>query len=359
MIRNKKFITALIAACIVGGIYHFSANRNNNAERNVRPVATVEVQRASLGHNITLSAELRPYQEIDVHAKVAGYLQSITVDIGDQVKAGQVIAKIETGELKADLDHATAAYHDAKLEYDRINGVIKKRPGLLAQQEVDNAQAAYEMAKANMEHAKTFMDYATITVPFDGVVTKRYADPGAMIQASVSNGIQSMPLVRIAENQRLRLDFPVPEPDVPFVKVGTPVDIAIQATGQKIEGAVARIASAVDSSTRTMQTEVDVDNKDLKIVPGMYAFATINMEQKKDVMTLPMQAVSLGEKPNVWKINDKSEIEEVPVAVGSQTADRVEIVGSLKEGDKVVFGNRDRVSIGMKVEPKLVKQKES
>ena len=138
--------------------------------------------------------------------------------------------------MKADFDNATAAFNDAKLNYDRLNEVIQKQPGLLAQQDVDNAQAAYEIAKANMERARTFMDYATITVPFDGVVTKRYADPGAMIQASGGNDKQTMPVVHIAENDKLRLDFPVPEPDVPFIKVGMPMEVTITATGQKIMG---------------------------------------------------------------------------------------------------------------------------
>ncbi len=323
MKMKRKLALGLATIIAVGTTAHYIGDSKAKTFSPPRIVATARVSRGKLAHYVEISAELRPYEEIDLHAKVAGYLKFINVDIGDQVKAGQVIASIDTDELKADLDHAEAAYDDAKLEYDRISQVIKRHPGLLAEQEVDNAKAAYEMAKANVEHAKTFLDYATITVPFDGVITKRYADPGAMIQASVSNGSQAMPIVHIAENTKLRLDFPVPEPDVPFVHVGTPVDITVQATGQKIKGTVTRMTSNIDSSTRTMRTEVDVDNSNLKLMPGMYAYARIALQQKDDALMLPLQAVSLGDKPTVWKITPGHTLEEQPITTGMETADKV------------------------------------
>ena len=355
MIKNSKVILGILALSIIVGLgYWLSGLHPTRSEGSVKYVAVAKVTRGDLSRSVTISGEMNPYQEIDLHAKVAGYLKFLTVDIGDQVKAGEVIAKIDTDELKADFDNATAAFNDAKLNYDRLNEVIQKQPGLLAQQDVDNAQAAYEIAKANMERARTFMDYATITVPFDGVVTKRYADPGAMIQASGGNDKQTMPVVHIAENDKLRLDFPVPEPDVPFIKVGMPMEVTISATGQKIMGMVARTTNMVDSETRTMETEVDIDNHDLRLTPGMYAYVNLNLENKKGVLTLPIQAVSFSGNPNVWKINNKNKIEEQPVTVGLQTADKIEILNGLKEGDQVVFGSREMVDIGMKVKPKLV-----
>jgi len=353
--RRPKIIFGVFLLLIVAGVgLWLSGQHAPRLIDNSKFVATAKVTRGDLARFVTISGELKPYQEIDLHAKVAGYLKYLTVDIGDQVKAGEVIAKIDTDELKADFDNAAAAYNDAKLNYDRLNEVIQRQPGLLAQQDVDNAKAAYEIAKANMERAKTFMDYATIMVPFDGVVTRRYADPGAMIQASGSNDRQTMPVVHIAENDKLRLDFPVPEPDVPFIKVGMPMEVTITATGQRITGKVARTTNMVDSDTRTMETEVDVDNHDLSLTPGMYAYVNLSLENKKDVLTLPVQAVSFSGNPNVWKINDKDEIEEQPVTVGLQTANKVEILNGLKEGDQVVYGSREMVNIGMEVKPKLV-----
>ena len=352
--RTKVILGLFLLLIVAGGALWLSGLHTTRPNDNAKFVAAVKVTRGDLARFVTISGEMKPYQEIDLHAKVAGYLKFLSVDIGDQVKAGEVIAKIDTEELKADYENATAAYQDAKLNYDRLNQVIQKQPGLLAQQDVDNAQASYAIAKANMDRARTFMDYSTITVPFDGVVTKRYADPGAMIQASGSNDRQTMPVVHIAENDKLRLDFPVPEPDVPFIKVGMPMEVTISATGQKIMGKVARTTDMVDPDTRTMQTEVDVDNHDLRLTPGMYAYVNLGLENKENVMTLPVQAVSLNGNPNVWKINDKNEIEEQPVTVGLQTADKIEILNGLKEGDQVVYGSREMVNIGMKVMPKLI-----
>lgn len=359
--KNRKIWVLLLAAVLVItgfgkaiGLYATEASLPKSVGK---PVAVALVKRESLARGITLSAELRPFQEADLHAKVSGYLKTIAVDIGDQVKTGQVIATLDIEELKDDLDRAKAAYHDAKLDYDRVSVVIKKRPGLLAQEEVDKAQAAYEMAKANMERARTFLDYATITAPFDGIVTKRYVDPGALIQASTGSGTPALPIVHIAENDRLRLDFPVPESAVSQVRVGSPVEVMVQATGQSIKSKVARIAGKIDSSTRTMATEVDIENQDRRITPGMYASVKVDLEQKNGVLALPIQAVTSGDKPNVWRVNANNEIEECPVTLGLQTADQVEIVNGLNENDRVIFGSRGSLAIGMKVEPKPIDKK--
>ncbi len=356
--RKKHVIIILVLAAGIGGwfiLHHPSAS--SAAVQSAKPVAVAVVKREDLSRSVTLNAELSPYQEADLHAKIAGYLKTITVDIGDQVKAGQVIARLDIDELNDDLARSSAAYHDAKLEYDRINQVNKKRPGLLAQEEVDKAYAAYEMAKANQEKSKTLLDYATITVPFDGVVTKRFADPGAMIQAGVNSSTQAMPIVHIADNTKLRLEFPVPESVVSQIHVGTPVEVIVQSTGQTFQSSIARLAGKIDSATRTMQTEVDLDNKDHRITPGMYASVKLDLEQKGAVLALPIQAVSIGDKPNVWLVNEKQEIEERPVTIGLQTADKVEITSGLNEGDQVIFGSRGIVAIGMKVEPKPIADK--
>ncbi len=358
-IRKKTCMILLASATAFLTLYKATGSSSQAAEKtsDTRPAAVTIAKRGDLASRITLSAEFRPYAEADLHAKVAGYLKSITVDIGDQVKAGQVIATLEIPELKDDINRTTADYHNAKLDYDRISEVIKRKPGLLAQAEVDKAQATYEIAKANMEHAKTLLDYATITVPFDGIVTKRYVDPGALIQASTSSSTQTLPLVHIAENTLLRLDFPVPEAAVPQIHVGTPVQVTVQSTRQVIPAKVVRTTGNISDNTRTMETEVDIDNKDLRITPGMYATAVIDLEQKNNVLALPVQAVTMGDKPNVWLVNGQDEIEERPVTVGLQTPDKVEIMQGLNEGEQVIFGSRGSLAVGMKVIPKLVGEK--
>jgi RND family efflux transporter MFP subunit len=316
--------------------------------------AVVKATRNDLAQTITLSAELKPFFEADIHAKVAGYLQSINYDIGDRVKKGDVIAKLDIVELKDDINRTKAAFEQASLDYHRLLDVVKAKPGLIAQAEVDKAHAEYDMAKANLDHAQTLYDYTTITAPFDGVITQRFADPGAMIQASVSSSTQSMPLVHLADTAVLRLRFPVPEASVPMVHVCTPCTVVVGATGLKIGAKVTREADRVDSATRTMMTEVDIPNADGRIVPGMYAAATLTLQEKKNVVTLPVQAVSQNDQPTVLLVDSSGTIAERPVELGLRTPDRVEITSGLKEGDEVIFGSRSAYAVGMKVSPKPI-----
>ena len=291
--------------------------------------AVVKASRSDLAQTLTLSAELKPFFEADIHAKVAGYLQSINYDIGDRVKKGDIIARLDIVELKDDINRTKAAFAQASLDYHRLLDVVKARPGLVAQAEVDKARAEYDIAKANLDHAQTLYDYTTITAPFDGVITQRFADPGAMIQASISSSTQSMPLVHLADTATLRLRFPVPEASVPMVHVGTPCTVVVGATGLKIKADVTREADRVDSATRTMMTEVDIPNPDGRIVPGMYAAATLTLQEKKNVLALPVQAVSQDDHPTVLVGDPSGTISERPVEVGILTPDRVEITGGL------------------------------
>ncbi|MHB1207561.1 MAG: efflux RND transporter periplasmic adaptor subunit [Rhodospirillaceae bacterium] len=354
--KHKPIAVSLI---IAGGIAAFSVWRTPvpptlAATDAAKAVAVVPALRHDLSRAIKFSAELRPYEEVDLHAKVAGYLKTISVDIGDRVKEGQVLARLDIEELREDLQHSDAAFRDASLNYDRIQEVVKGHPGLLAQEDVDKAETVYAMAKANREHAATMLGYATITAPFSGVVTKRYVDPGALIQTGANSSSQAMPLVHIANDTTLRLDFPVPESVVPLVKVGAPVDIAIEATGQSARSKVTRLAGKLDISTRTMMAEVDLDNHDGRITPGMYAAVSLVVEHKDGVVTLPIEAVSAGAKPTVWVVNAKGELEERPVVVGMRTDDQAEIVSGIAEGEKAVFGSRNALTLGARVTPKSV-----
>jgi RND family efflux transporter MFP subunit len=233
MLQHKKLVSivlvlAAIAVTIVfGQMNGFGKFVESAAPVSAKPVAVVKAERAKLVRTVSLTAEMRPWQEIDMHAKVAGYLKSIAVDIGDKVRAGQTIATLELPEQRQDQAKAEADYQVAKLDYDRIGSVMKKHPGLLAQEDLDKSRGAYEEAKAVYERTKILADYAVIAAPFGGVITKRSADPGALVQAGTASNTQAMPLVHLAEMDKLRLVFPVPESIVAMIKVGMPVDVGI------------------------------------------------------------------------------------------------------------------------------------
>lgn len=332
----------------------------------VAPVASAV--RTDLSKTVIVEAELRPYQEVDLHAKVSGYLQKINVDIGDRVKAGDLIAVLEVPELNDELNQAVATrqraeadYNAAHFDYTRLLHVNQKHPGLVAEQDINNAAAkdgalAAELAAAGADEHRyqTLVGYTRIVAPFDGVVTERYADPGALIQAGTSSATQSLPIIRLAENSRLRLDFPVTESYTQGVRVGDPVEISVGTPARIIHGLVARFTRNIRTETRTMRTEVDVPNPDLRLIPGMYATVTMRTQNHPDALAVPLEAVSGGASPTVFLVTPKGKIESRAVTTGLETATQCEVLAGLRQGDLVVVGDRSRLQAGQTVEPKII-----
>jgi RND family efflux transporter MFP subunit len=359
-------------------------------------VAVAKATRANLSNGLVLTAEFEPFQEIDVMAKVSGYVRQINVDIGDRVRQGQALATLEIPEMqdelaraaaaideatadlataRDELDRAQSAHDVAHLSYSRILKVSSSEPGLVPQQEVDeihsrdlvseaqvsgakshiaSCEQRIRVAQAEQARLKTMYQYAAITAPFAGVVTRRYANLGSLIQAGTSS--QAMPLVRLSQNGLLRLALPVPESAVPLVHLGERVDVKVSALNRTFAGRVARFADQLDPATRTMKTEVDVPNAALTLVPGMYAEVDLITEQRDHVLSIPVEAVDgSGDATRVFVVRPSGAIEIVPVKVGAETAQRVEIrAGDLQEGDQVVVGSRAALKNGARVQPKVI-----
>jgi RND family efflux transporter MFP subunit len=324
-------------------------------------------------------------------------VKKISVDYGDRVEQGQELATLEVPELDDELGRSVASTRGAEedisaaqeelnralsvhnvthLVYTRLAAVLDTRPGLVAQQDVDAAlgkdqeaeakiaadkaataaaQQHLEVAKANEQEVRTMLAYTKITAPFRGVITKRYADTGAMIQQGTASHTQAMPLVRLAQNDVLRLVIPVPESDVPRIKLGEPIEVTVPALNRSFRGHVARFSDQLDLETRTMPTEVDVPNPDLILVPGMYAFARLALDKKSNVLAVPMQAISRGEgKTTVFRVSRDGKMEECAVHLGLETPNEVEVISGLQENDLVVVGDRSALKPGEEVNPKIV-----
>lgn len=389
--------------------YSNGAARANNPEKNSQPgmekniiVAAAKAARENLSQTLTIAAEFRPMQEIDLHAKVAGYLKEIRVDVGDHVRQGQVIATLEVPEFRSDLTQAAAArkrsesdtlrarsevqraqsvFDAARLTYERLSTVSKSRPNLLAQQEVDDALAKMQVADAQVSAAKaglavaeeqahvqeaaearvkTMAEYATITVPFSGVITKRFADKGAMIQAGTASQTQAMPVVRLSAIDHLRLVLPVPESAVPRIRIGGTVAVKVPTLNQTFEGRVARFSGKVDPATRTMETEVDTANPRFLLKPGMYASTELELDRRANAVTVPVQAITRKEgKTLVLLVNQQRKLESREIVTGLETPQRVEVVSGLNEDDVIVIGNQSQLKPGMTVEPKLAASAET
>lgn len=358
-------------------------------------VAVAKVERKNLSQGLTLAAEFRPFQEIDLHAKVAGYLRQINVDVGDRVRQGQTIATLEIPEFKSELlqaeatrkrsesdvlrsrselQRAQSVYEAAKLSHSRLSSVGKARPNLLAQQEIDDALARLQVAEAQLNVAKaavsvteeqvhvveateakvkTLAAYSVINAPFSGVITKRFADKGALIQQGTASQTQAMPVVRLSQIDHLRLVLPVPESVVPRIRLGRIVKVKVPSLNQTFDGKVSRFAEKVDTATRTMETEVDVPNLRQLLKPGMYAYADLELDQKTDAITVPVQAVSRKEnKTSVMLVNAQKKLELREIITGMETPDSVEVVSGLSVDDLVVIGNLSQLKPGQTVQPK-------
>ena len=358
----------LLVLILVARAWHGRAARAAAADVALPAVAVARVDREDLSREITIPAEFRPYAEVELHAKVSGYVKDMKVDIGDRVKTGQLLAVLEVPELTDELDHAIAAqrraqadYRDAHLAYTRLVAVNKDHPNLIAQQDLDTAEArdataegALAAAKADVDKYQALVGYTRITAPFGGVVTKRYADPGALIQAGTASNTQSMPLVRVSDNTLLRLDFPVSVDYVSGVRLDQPVNVSVDSLGGRVfRGRIKRFAGKVDDSTRTMIVEMEVPNPTLELVPGMYAKVTLGIDERPQALTIPVEAVPPGGK-SVLVVDAAHRVAERAVTLGLETPARYEVLSGLHEGDLVMIGNPAQVPVGAQVDPRLM-----
>ena len=350
-----------------------------------------------MDRTLRLSSELVPFQQIDIYAKESGFIKELKVDYGSRVKTGDLIATLEIPELEAQLrqddaaiknagnmvthaekqlDRVVAQHQVAHLEYTRLSTVAKERPGLVAQQEVDDKQgldlaseAQIEVTKATLEsaqselqqaqarrvHDQTLFDYSKITAPFSGVVTQRYANFGTLVQAATGSASQVLPIVQLSEDDKYRLVIPVPESYVHFIRIGDPVSVSVPSLNRTFPGRVSRTSVDVKQDTRTMHTEVDVLNPDHVLYPGLYVDATLTLERKGDVVAIPLQALNRsGDRTTVYVVGPSNTIESRPVTLGVQTADHVEIMSGLHEGEKIVVSDRSGLKAGQLVRPQSI-----
>jgi RND family efflux transporter MFP subunit len=383
---------------------HEPVQASNAKAADVPTVAVAKASTEDLSHGLVLTAEFKPYQEVEVMAKVSGYIKQINVDVGDRVNLGQLLATLEIPEMDDDLRRADAAVVRAKAEvtraqdeqrsaesahsiahlsFQRLSTVAEKKPGLVAQQEIDEAQsrdlvaeakvaaaksalaAAQEQVNVNSadtQKVKTLMDYTRVTAPFTGVVTKRYADTGSMIQAGTASQTQAMPVVKLSENSRLRLVLPVPESAVPTVHIGQQVDVRVPTLNRSFPGRVERFDEKVSLATRTMDTEVDVLNPSLVLIPGMYAEVNLTLDRRNKVLAIPVMAVDRDNSDSqpgapqngqVLIVTPNNRVEKRRVTLGIESSNSVEVQSGLNEGDSVVLTGRASLQPGQEVRPKV------
>jgi len=400
----SKSVPSLTWGALFACVFLLSSCRTDKAQSTAAPeqtrivtVGIAKVERQALEQQLTVSSELVPFQEIDVYAKESGYVNQLLVDYGTHVRKGQLIAILEIPELAAQLEQDKAAIQSMQdqvtnaqtqlsrteaqhkvlhLEFERLNGVAQSKPGLVAQQEVDDvqardlaAEAQVDAAKSNLEAAKSNLAgsqakltrdqalyaYSRITAPFDGVVTQRNANLGTLVQAGTSS-TQAMPLVRLSEENLYRLVIPVPETYVSYIKVGDPVSVRVSAFNKTFPGRVARFSFELHDATRTMHTEVDVPNPTGELLPGLFAEATLTLNRSGAALTIPVQAIDQqGDRATVYVVDPSNRVEVRPVSLGieGQAENDTEVRSGLVEGEQVIVSDRSGLKPGQEVRPQL------
>jgi RND family efflux transporter MFP subunit len=396
--QTSLFLAIGLAFPVAASLFacHSSDSKSEARAANVPSAKVATAQRGDISHVLTLAGQFQPYQVVDVHPKVSGYMSRINVDIGDVVHQGQTLAVLEVPELKAELQQTEFQLQQSKEEIaqaqngisraeaehaalhaasERLRQAAAGRPGLIAQQELDDAQAKDLSSEAQVDAAKSAMaaaqqhanaarsdnqriaameNYTNVTAPLDGVVIWRYADTGALIQGGTNSNDQALPIVRLSQSNLLRLRIPVPEDDVKYVQTGDQLQVRVDAIGRSFTGKIARFTRDVNFETRTMETEVDVENKDLSIAPGMYANTLLQLGHVTGVVTIPVEALVLnGQQETVYVLDGSNRVHIRNVAVGLQGSKLAEITSGLNPGDRVVVGGQDKYQEGEEVSPLL------
>ena len=249
-------------------------------------------QKGTIHRWISLPANFAPWQQVALKARVAGYIEKITVDKGDVVTAGQHLIEIEVPELKADLIGHRAEVSAAEIEVKRLHEARAKSPDLILPQAVDDAEAKLAIAKAGMERTNALIDLAQIKAPFAGTITDRRVDPGAFAAAGGDM------LLEVTDVSTLRLQVPVVEVETGFLKNGLQVEAKVDALGGSVvKGTLSRLTGTLDPGTRTMLIEADFKNEDGKLRPGMFATARIAVEQHDNATIIPVAGL-VKEKAN-------------------------------------------------------------
>jgi RND family efflux transporter MFP subunit len=395
-------LAAMFLVC--GVVAGCGSSGKSVADSAVAPVApVVTAHREDLSSQLSIAAEFQPYQEVNMYAKVSGYIQKLYVDWGAHVKQGQLLAVLEIPELqqqlqqdeantkkseqdleraKEELNRAASAYKVAHLTYSRLADVQKSRPELVAQEEIDVAQgkdleasagessakdalagSEQELAgsKAAMEKDRALFAYSRITAPFDGVVTEIDAYTGALLPAGTSSNKGDQTLCHLSQNNLLRLVIPVPERAVADLRVGENVTVRVSTIHKTFQGKVSLYSDQIDPQTRTMHTEVVVPNASYEIVPGMYATVEIPLHTVQNALTVPVQAVQSSSEiqGTVLVVGDDNRIENRDVTLGLENATDVEILSGLRENERVVFGEQSQFKPGETVAPKAVTPSEA
>jgi RND family efflux transporter MFP subunit len=307
----------------------------------------VAVTAEKLATTMRIPGELQPYEMVALYPRVSGFVEEISVDRGSAVKRGQLLARLSAPELATQRSEAESKLSAARSTFERTRAAAET-PGAIAKHDLEVQEAAVKADEARVQSLKTLESYLYVRAPFDGVITERNVHPGALVGPPA--GSNSTPMLRMESVGHLRLTVAVPEADVGSIAEGARSEFVVRTwPGQKFSGTIKRVSHAIDPKTRTMPVELDVENPQNKLAPGM--FAEVFWPIRRDAPSLfvpPSAVVQTTEKTYVDRVKDGT-VEQVAVQRGMAIKDRVEVFGALQAGDTVLKRGSEELRPGTKV----------
>ena len=312
----------------------------------VTEVHTTQLVQGPITRAIVLPAQVIPFQQATLYAKVSGYLKNISVDKGDKVKAGAVLARIEIPELAAARARQEAELRAASADYERLQKALARTPDLVVPDTVDQARGRFEVARASLSESETLLGYATITAPFTGVITQRYVDPGALIQANNA----SSAIVSLMDFSTVRLQVAVPEIEAAKVAVGQSVRVTTDnLPGRQFDGKVTRFTYALDVQNRTMLVEAILGNPDLALRPGMLVTVRLGIEHKEQATLMPEEAL-VTERTNTFAYTvEGNKAARHPIKTGFNDGKNVEVLDGLGHDAVIILAGKLKLTEGQPV----------
>jgi RND family efflux transporter MFP subunit len=343
MRKNRKYfiiagIVILLAA--IAAVRIITNQSTGDMRRQNATLVKVELpKRETVVYTLQFNGDVIAIQQANIFSKVSGAIERIYADIGAEVRRNQILATIDSTELYQQVQMTSATHSNARVTYRRTKELFEQN--LVAQQDLDNAEAAMKVASANYDNARTRLSYARITAPFAGIITKRYLDAGALVNANNAT------LFTLMDLDNVKISVNVLEKDIALIVAGKKAAVTVDAyPGKTYEGTITRSSQAIDPATRTMAVEIVIPNGDHSLKPGMFASVILKIDEHPDALTIPTPAVLRDGRGQYVYISDNSIAKRIPVVVGTEQGPRLEILSGLVGTEQVITTGQQMVKDG-------------
>jgi membrane fusion protein (multidrug efflux system) len=333
-------VLVIAVFALIAVIRIISDPKPDDPRRQAQPLVRIEKPTYEVvKHQLQYNGDVLPIQQANIFSKVSGNLEKIYADIGSSVRTNQLIASIDSTELYQQYQQTYATYKNAYLVYERTNKLLEKN--LASEQDINNAETAMKVAKANYDAAATRLSYARIVAPFSGMVTKRFLDAGTLVTANNST------LYTIMDLDRVKIIVNVPEKDIQYVYKIRNAKVTLDALpGKEFDGRVTRYSDAVDLNTRTMDVQVEVSNPAHLIKPGMFATVMLTVSEDMKALTVPTNSLLRDDSGYYIFVLDSIRAKRLNVRIGAEQADRTQIISGLTENDDIITVGQQFVKDG-------------